>query len=470
MVHQETLRLRDLKKAMVIFVTCTICKSLRKAIDMKNIKNGFVFAVLVTAAFFAQAQPGWNWGQDVDKAKEQNALYTDFYKAGNFTAALVPLNWLLENTPDLHVSIYQNGEKILMNLASKEADEAQKEAYVTQGLKLFDDRVTYFEKEAYVVNRKATFAYKFYNKTKEKYPYLFEQFTKAYELNGDKMTAGNLVAYMNVVYKFRFAKGDLSDEAVIEIYSNISDALAAQRAKVADDKKARYDKFQDQVDKLLTATVKVDCEFVETILGPKLEATGDIKWAKKIFQLLLNNKCTDSPLAVQAATIINESEPDYGVCIFIAKKATANNDYDQAFEYFNKALDLTDDNIKKADVHIDIAKIYNVQDRKIDARSSARRALAFDPSKKEANRLIGTLYMKSFEECKGGQSKVQDRAVYIAAYNEFRRAGEAKLMEAAQGQFPSIEEIFNENYEEGQQVTVGCWINTDVTIERRPAN
>ena len=437
---------------------------------MKNIKKGFLFTVLATVALFAQAQPGWNWGEDVDKAKEQNALYTDLYKAGNFAQAIEPLNWLLENTPDLHVSIYQNGEKILMNLASKETDEAKKEEYVTQGLKLFDDRVQYFEKEAYVMNRKATFAYKFYNKNREKYPYLYEQFSKAYDLNKEKMTAGNLVAYMNVVYKFRFAKGDLSDEAVIEIYSNISDALATQKEKVAADKKARYDKFQDQVDKLLTATIEVNCEFVETVLGPKLEATGDIKWAKKIFQLLLNNKCTDSPLAVKAAEIINNDSPDYGVCIFIAKKATAKKDYDQAFEYFNKAIDLTDDNIKKADVHIDIAKIYNVQNRKIDARSSARKALAFDPSKKEANRLIGTLYMKSFEDCKGGQSKVQDRAIYIAAYNEFKRAGEAKLMEAAQAQFPSIEEIFNENYEEGQQVTVGCWINTDVSIERRPAN
>lgn len=455
---------------MVIFVACTYCKSLRKAIDMKNIKKGFVFAVLATAVFFAQAQPGWNWGQNVDKAKEQNALYTDLYKAGKFAEALVPLNWLLENTPDLHVSIYQNGEKILMNLASKETDAAKKETYVQQGLDLFDKRVANFEKEAYVLNRKAIFAYKFYNKDKEKYPYLYELFTKTFEMNGDKMIAGNLVAYMNVVYKFRFAKGDISDEGVIEIYSNISDALASQREEVSDEKKERYDKFQDQVDKLLTATVEVDCEFVETILGPKLEATGDLKWAKKIFKLLLTNKCTDSPLAVQSATIINENEPDYGVCIFIAKKATSNDDYEQAFEYFNKAIDLTDDNIKKADVHIDIAKIYNVQERKIEARSSARKALAFDPSKKEANRLIGTLYMKSFDDCKGGQSKVQDRAVYIAAYNEFKRAGEPKLMEAAQGQFPSIEEIFNENYEEGQSLTVGCWINTDVTIERRPAN
>ena len=443
---------------------------LKNTNDMKSMKKELMISIFSLLVLLASGQPGWNWGENVDQAKEKNALYTDMYKAGRFEEALEPLTWLYENTPDLHVSIYQNGEKIYENLASKATDAEQKEAYIQRGFEIFDQRVENFEKEPYVMNRKATFAYKFYNKDKTKYPFLFETFSKAFELNKEKMTAGNLVAYMNVVYKFRFAKGDLSDEGVLDIYSDISDALAAQKAKVADNKKARYDKMMDQVDKLLTATVEVNCAFVEEKLGPKLDQTGDLNLAKKIFQLLLSNKCTDSPLAIKAATIVNDNEPDYGVTIFVAKKATAGKDYDQAFEYFGKALELTDDNLKKADVHLDIAKLYNVQGRKIDARSSARKALAFDPSKGEAHRLIGTLYMRSFEDCKGGQSKVQDRGVYMAAYKEFRRAGESKLMQAAQAQFPSIEDIFNEDYEEGQSITVGCWINESVTIERRPAN
>lgn len=437
---------------------------------MTSIKKELLLAAFSLVVFIAHAQPGWNWGEQVDKAKEQNALYTDLYKAGRFSEAAVPLNWLLDNTPDLHVSIYQNGEKIYENLASKETDATKKEEYVQTGLGLFDKRIENFQKESYVINRKATFAYKFYNKDKAKYPYLFELFSQAFELNKEKMSGGNLVAYMNVIYKFRFAKGDLSDETVIDIYTNITDALDAQKAKVSADKASRYDKMTDQVDKLLTATVDVNCEFVEEKLGPKLEATGDLKIAKKIFQLLLSNKCTDSPLAVKAATIVNESEPDYGVAIFIAKKAIGNDDIDQALDYFNRALALTDDNIKKADVHLDIARIYNSQGKKIDARNSARKALAFDPSKGEANRLIGTLYMQSFDDCKGDESKVLDRAVFIAAYNEFRKAGESKLMQAAQAQFPSISEIFNENYEEGQSVTVDCWINVSVSLERRPEN
>ena len=40
-------------------------------------------------------------------------------------------------------------------------------------------------------------------------------------------------------------------------------------------------------------------------------------------------------------------------------------------------------------------------------------------------------------------------------------------MKAAKEQFPSIEEIFNEGMEEGKSITVGCWINESVTLQRR---
>ena len=83
---------------------------------------------------------------------------------------------------------------------------------------------------------------------------MFDLFTKTYELNGDKTNRGNLVAYMNVVYKYRFGGGELSDEEVIDIYSNISESLATQKAKASAANKSKYDKSIDNVDKLLTAT------------------------------------------------------------------------------------------------------------------------------------------------------------------------------------------------------------------------
>lgn len=439
---------------------------------MRKVKKTLVSSFLILAvAITANAQNGWNWGEQVDVAKEKNVIYTDAFKAKNYAAAVEPLNWLLTNTPDLNKSIYQNGAKIYQELAKQESDPAKKEELIQTGLKLHDTRIQYFGSEADVTDRKANYAYRFYNKDKTKYEYVYNLMTKSYELNGDKMQSGNLVAYMNMIYKYRFIGGDLADEKVIDLYSAISGALENQKASAAADKKKRYDAMLDNVDKLLTATkVDITCEFVETKLGPKLEATGELKMAKLIFGLMLKGKCTDSPLALKAAGAIQESEPTYAIAKFLAQRSVQNGDTEAGVKFFQEAANLTEDNVEKAEVFVSIARIQQKNKQKSTARNSARRALSYDPSYSDAYKLIGDLYMGSFDDCAGGVSKVEDRAVFIAAYDQYRRAGNSSGMTNAKAQFPSIEEIFNEGKEEGQSITIGCWINTTVKLERRPAN
>ena len=192
--------------------------------------------------------------------------------------------------------------------------------------------------------------------------------------------------------------------------------------------------------------------------------------AKKIFGLMLAGKCLDSPLALKAAGIVQQNEPTYGVAKFLAQKNAQDGNDAKAIEYFEEAAGLTDDNAEKAEMYVSIARIQMKNGQKSTARNSARRALSFDPSYSDAYKVIGDLYMNSFNDCKQEQSQVKDRAVFIAAYNEYRKAGNSSAMAAAKAQFPSIEDIFNEGMEEGQSITVGCWINVTVALERRPAN
>jgi len=77
--------------------------------------------------------------------------------------------------------------------------------------------------------------------------------------------------------------------------------------------------------------------------------------------------------------------------------------------------------------------------------------------------------MASYEDCKGGVSRVQDRAVFLAAYEMYKKAGNSKMMQLAKAQFPSMEEIFELSLKEGETLRVGCWINETVTIQRRPS-
>ena len=438
---------------------------------MKTITKILGAAFILSLALGANAQNGWNWGEQVDKAKEKNVLYTDALKAKNYQAAVDPINWLLTNTPDLNPSIYINGIKIYEGLAEKASDPAKKDEYIQKALDLHDTRMdVYPEDKADILERKAIFGYSFYKKEKDQYFNVYKYFKEAFELKGADLNRGALVAYMDMVYKNYLYK-NLSDEQVIDTYSAISEALAEQRKYASEAQRKKIDYSADLVDRLLTATkVEISCEFVEEKLGPKLEQGDDLNMAKKIFGLMLKGKCLDNPLALKAAGIVQENEPTFGVAKFMAQKNAQDGNDATAIEYFQEAVSLTDDNSEKAEMYVNIARIQMKNGQKSTARNSARRALSFDPSYNDAYKLIGDLYMGSLDECKEEKSQVQDRAIFIAAYNEYRKAGDTSRMAAAKAQFPSIEDIFNEGMEEGQSITVGCWINVTVALERRPAN
>jgi len=435
---------------------------------MKTVKI-LIVTMLVGSTWTASAQAGWNWGDQEEIAKEKNVLYTDAKKAKNWEGAVEPLNWLLTNTPDLNKSIYINGVEIYKELAKKEADPAKKDEYIQIGLDLHDTRIKYFQQEKSVILRKAYFAYGFYNKTKEKYPLLYELFTKAFKLQGDKMQHSALVAYMNSVYKYRFGGGELSDSEVIDIYFSITDAIASQKKEASSENKAKMDKSLDTIDRLLLATkVDISCDFVEENLGPKLEEGNDVNIAKKIFKLMLDGKCLERPLALKAAEVIQENEPTFAVARLIAQKNAQNGDNETAIEFFKQASTLTENNTEKAEAYLSIAKLQSKSGNKSASRNSARRALSFDPSFSDAYNHIAGLYMRSFDDCKQEKSQVEDRLVFIAAHNEYQKAGNTDGMRKAKEQFPSIADIFNESKEEGQTATVGCWINVTVKLERRP--
>jgi len=412
------------------------------------------------------AQQGWKWPEDVEAAKEKNALYVDAVKSNQFARAVEPHKWLLDNAPDLNESLYINGAKIYEGLVDAESDAAKKLGYQEKALEMYDNRIKYFGNEDKVLNRKAFTAYKYYKGTKSKYQELMTLFDKTFELNQAKTLDNNLMAYMDVVRRYKLSGGDLTDEAVIDRYGMISDVIDG---KIAQGKNVpRLEKIQANVDKLLTATVTVDCAFVEDKLAPKMRENEDPKMAKKVFQLMLTAKCSDSPTFIEAAELVYKSEPAFGLAKVIAMKHASSGDLGKAGDYYNQSLDLTDDNLKKSEIYMSLAQMYASNGNKPAARTNARKALANDPSATNAYSLIGNLYMQSYNDCKAGVSKVDDRLVFIAAYNQYKRAGDQSAMNKAKEQFPSIEEIFELGLTEGQSMTVGCWINETVALERRP--
>lgn len=424
-------------------------------------------AIALAAQIGVQAQDGWNWPEDPDKkslAIEKNALYSDMITAENYEAAKKPLDWLLKETPDLNSSIYIQGVKVYENLAMSTTGERQKNLQDSTVL-LYDLRMKYFNDEENVTNRKAYEAYAMWKDRKDRYADLYKVEKEAFEMLGNKLFLTNAMPYMFAIRLHKLSGGDITDLEVIEAYDKIN-ALLDHYLEQGEDP-ARVAKYRDYIDQLFNNTVKIDCNIIENQLYPKFKNNKNIGDAKRIIKFALSEGCTSSEAFIEAAKFVVQTEPDFGIIRLLAIRSKSAGDLDDAKKYFEQAITLTEDNVKQADVYIELADLASKRGAKSEARSYANKALAADPSRKEAYVIIGDLYLQSYNDCREGKDVVKDRAVYIAAYNMYQKGGNSSRMATAKEQFPSKEDIFNYNYNVGQEVQVNCWVGETVKVDTR---
>ena len=461
----------------------------------------FINLLWFTSAF---SQQGWNWPENKSTAEEKNVLYTDYLKQGDCNSALEPHKWLMDSVPDLHVSLYQNGIKIYQCLIKSEKDKVKRNELIAKALEMFDLRIKYFKREDYVLNRKAYYAYQYYKSNKGEYGNIYKLFNRAYELNNKNISNTNLVSFMDLIRRYKLSFPDsISDDEILEQYTMITDIISQKivteniNISIHNEEEStkyinaleRLKKYQALIDEMLTSTVTVDCNFIFNKLGPKLTnltsnlegeimqtdyddvspVSGDsevLKLSKEIFNLARKNKCGYTGVVLSSAKIIFDNTPDVGIGKIIASNVQDN--LNEAVGYYDRSILISTDQNQKAELYLLKSKLYNRDNQKAKSKQSALQALIEVPSYRDAYKHLGDLYMRSYEDCKKGESRVKDRLVYIAAHKMYMRGGHDAKARQAIAQFPSAEEIFTENYEVGQELKVDCWINETVSLQKRP--
>lgn len=396
-----------------------------------------------------------------------NVLYSDYVKSKAYKQAQMPHRWLLENAPDLNASIYINGAVIYDNLQEKEKDEARKLVLQDSALLMYDLRMKYFNDEKEVLNRKGFYIYTYYKDRKnlEAYELMYRTLKKAFDLNGHEIWTNNLVAFMDAARRYKILGGVLSDEEILDTYEEVIEIIDYKESQGED--KDRLEKYRKNVDIVFANTITLSCEDLESKIGSQLTDDGFDK-AYLYLRLARAKQCTDNPSYLRSIKIVHKHKPEMTWAKYIAMKSKGDKDYDEAEKYFNEALTLATDDTQKAEIYLNLADLAAVRGSKSTARGHAYKALELDPEKKDAYSVIGRLYMRSFDDCAQKQDIVKDRAVYFAAHEMFRKAGDTDGMRNAAAQFPTMTDIFTQNYQVGQSINTGCWINETVTIQKNP--
>lgn len=431
-----------------------------------KIKSTLLGLSALLLAGMVQAQDGWNWPSDPAqeaKARELNAAYVDYMKSEQFVEATKSLNWLLVNAPDLNESLYINGVKVYDGAANAVSDDAQKRVYQDSVIALYNKRGELYANEANWIENKAYYGYRYYKSVKEKLGEAVGNFEKAIELNGN-ITPSLTAAYFDLVYRHWAYNKAYTAEQILEIHDTIQALLEKSAAEGKD-----VSSPKGTLEQLLVAMELIDCDFIENTMGPKLTADPtNEQLAQQIFKYSVQYKCFSSDAFLAALELIDSNNPTYATSQVRAMRYLQESAYEKAEPVLEQALALAENDAQRAEIHMDLAKVHANLGRKSSARNSAREAASLDESKvKDAYSMIAGLYMNSFNDCKGGQSRAKDYSIYIAAYNAYQRAGDSSGMANARSRFPSKEELFTEGLQVGASINTGCWIGETVTLATR---
>lgn len=430
-----------------------------------KVKSVLVGLLTIVTVGFAQAQE-WNWPADEAeeaKARELNAAYTDYMKSEQFIEATEGLHWLLTNVPELNESIYINGVTIYNGAANATTDAAQKRVYQDSVMTIYDLRKEHYDNESRWIENKAYYGYQYYRDDKNKLAEAVGVYDRAFEVNGT-INPAYAAAYFDLVRRHYLLNKAYSDVEVLSIHDKVSQLLDEAEAKGVD-----VSTPKSNVEALLVAMELINCDFIDNTLGPRLQKDPEnLLLAQQIFKYSVQYKCLGSPTFLAALEMIDNDNPTFSTSQVRAMRYMQNREYEKAQPVLEKALTLAENDKQKAEVHFDLAKVHAQAGRKSAARASAQEASKLDPERvSDAYTMIGQLYMGSFNDCKGGESRAKDYSVYIAAYNAFQRAGNNEGMRDAKARFPSKEELFTEGLQAGSTLSTGCWVGETVTLATR---
>ena len=435
------------------------------------IKSITLLAFGCFVSFYVMAQEGWNWPKEESlkgMVVEKEAYYNLKIIEKEYELAWEALQWLYKNSPDLNPSIYINGASCVKSILKTEKNNARVRMLQDSLIWMFDQRIKYFGNDAKNSDRKVYEAFKFYYKDKEKYPHLMSFYEDAYQLNGVNISSFNLSNYVLLAISFHETNvTEMTKEMVMGIYEEVSDIIE-KKINSGEDKN-KLTKEQSKADAWLSTVPNLlDCDFIYHTLLPKYEADPrDQQIIKKIFKYSVVAKCIEYPYFTKISEALYKIQPSYSLANTIAQRHLSLKNYKKALSYFKTSFSFAANHEEKYKSYHGQANAYRGMNNHSKAREKTRKSINYTSDPAEAYTFIGDLYFNSYEKCKEGKSKVYDRGVFLAAYKMYKLANNPAKMKEAKSQFPSMEDIFTEGYEEENTIEIICWINEPVVIQRR---
>ncbi len=412
-------------------------------------------------------------GEDSIECLKNLSLYRTYAKQKAYEDALPYWRFVVHNCPYSSKNIFIDGPKIYNHLIDKAENEEDKQRYVDSLMKVYDLRIKYYPKrKGYVLGRKGVDLFKHRSQNPEAMEKVYEILSESLEIMGVKSSPAVLIALMNTAC-FLYEEDKLEKGEVIEVFSE-TDKLAGQMLENKPDNRFLKSAKED-INEVFIKYDVADCQSLDELFGPKLEANPeDIDLLRNIYELFSSNSCTGSEIYYEAFENLLQQDSSAAKFNEFASLAKENGDYKKAVKYLKKAINMDDDDEKKASYYIKLADItLRYLEDNPRARKYAKKAADLNEESGKPYLIIGNIYA-STDDCTS--EKLNKKAVYWLAVDYFKKAKEVdsslaekadKNIETYRQYFPDKEEIFFNGLDIGESYKIECWINESTTVRTK---
>lgn len=431
---------------------------------MKNVKF-LLSAACSLFAFAALAQdfsdPKYAiWG-DTPEERQQNILNSNFLKEScdnkDYDAAAHYFKELVDKCPKASENTYVRGISLYKNKINRAKTVDEKNMYVDSLMLVYDLRNQYFGDHqkrgtAYILDRKAR-EYLTYRPSDR--AGIRKAFQEAIAAGGDDTDPETVVAYFsNLCDDYKNTDEVMPDEILSEY----------ERLETYFEKHPEAAEYKGQFDAAFGVSGAASCENLEKLFRAKIEAAPDDEdLLAQAVGLMSREKC-NSDFYFTIAERYYQIKPSSETAMFLAQAFQNKGDYAKAKTYLNEALAVEQSPAERQKLLVRIALVGLVANDIADAASAARQARDLNPEDGVPYFVLAQCYASSAAACGG----FAGQATFWAAYDTMAKAVEllpsdseylehAKTsLTAFRNRFPSSEECFFNELQDGARYTVTC--------------
>ena len=441
----------------------------------------FALSLSATAVF---AQKGvedgsrFGHGQDSLNCLKNISVYTEYVKTNNFKDAYPSWKAVFDEAPWAQIATYTNGAKILRALIAAEKDGAKQKEYFNLLMKVHDQRIQYLDQLNTLSKTKATKGDIMGTKAHDYFSMGGQDNNEAYAMFAEAIAAekSNLPYYVLMEFVETSARKVKADEAHKEQF--VQDYIAASgyaneafNAAKKESAKKNYQIAKENIDAHFINSGVATCDNLQAIYAPKVEENKtNLDYLKSVMKVMKMLGCTEAEAYFAASELAHAIEPTAETAIGCGYMYYKKGDFDKCISYFDNAIELEQDPIKKADYTYSAAAVLFSNKQLSKAKQYARKAIELNGAWGKPYMLIAQMYASSPN---WSDEAALNKCVFFAVIDKLQRAKSVdpscaeeadKLIRTYAGYTPKDEDLFFIGLKKGDAVTIGGWIGETTTI------